>query len=96
MVFMPPPGPPPGTQAQQPTSPPPPFIPQQPATFAIDPGAIARCLFRNTYVWLTNGEQFWLFPIFVGPRSVAGFRWSGRFWRYTGFDLRLISSFTCF
>jgi hypothetical protein len=50
MVFMPPPGPSPGPQAQQPTSPPPPFIPPRPASFAVDPGAIAGCLFRNTYV----------------------------------------------
>jgi hypothetical protein len=93
MVFMPPPGLPPG---QQPTSPPPPFVPTQPAPFAVDPGAIGGCLFRNTYVWLANGDQFWYFPIFIGPRSVAGFRWTGRFWRYTGFDLSLIISFTCF
>ena len=66
---------------QAPTSPPPAFIPaQQTATpFAVDPGAISLCLFRNTFIWLRNGSSFWYFPIFVGPRSVAGFRWNGRF-----------------
>ncbi|MFF2909205.1 collagen-like protein [Paenibacillus sp. NPDC057934] len=86
----------PGTAG--PSSPPPGFIPQQPAIapLAVDPGAIAGCLFRNTYVWLVNRNQFWFFPVFVGRTSVAGFQWNGRFWVYTGLDLNLIQSFTCF
>ncbi|MNV67732.1 hypothetical protein D3C71_1605430 [compost metagenome] len=68
----------------------------QAATFAIDPGGIRRCLFRNTYIWLNNGEQFWFFPVFVGRNSIAGFRWFGFFWAYFGIDLNRISSFTCF
>ncbi|SIQ06463.1 hypothetical protein SAMN05878482_101234 [Peribacillus simplex] len=90
------PGPPPGSQA--PTAPPPAFIPQQQSasTFAIDPGAISFCLFRNTFIWLNNGARFWYYPIFVGPRSVAGFRWNGRFWTFFGIDTRQINSFSCF
>lgn len=89
------PGGPGGQQA--PTSPPPQFTPQMPLqTFAVDPGGIRRCLFRNTYIWLDNGEQFWYFPTFVGRNSVAGFRWFGFFWAYFGVDLRRIRSFTCF
>lgn len=62
------PGPPPYSQA-----PPPAFIPQQQSasTFAVDPGAISFCLFRNTFIWLNNGARFWYYPIFVGPRSVC-------------------------
>ncbi|MCM3180466.1 collagen-like protein [Cytobacillus horneckiae] len=89
----------PGTSSSQaPTAPPPAFIPQQATAspFAVDPGAISLCLFRNTYIWLTNGQSFWFFPIFVGPRSVAGFRWTGRFWTVFGIDTRQIVSFTCF
>lgn len=89
----------PGSQIPQaPTAPPPPFIPQQAAAtpFAVDPGAIRLCLFRNTFIWLSNGEGFWFYPIFVGPRSVAGFRWTGRFWVIFGIDTRRIISFTCF
>ena len=89
----------PGQQSSQaPTSPPPSFIPQQSTAspFAVDPGAISFCLFRNTYIWLSNGEQFWYYPIFVGRRSVTGFRWNGRFWVIFGIDTRRISSFTCF
>jgi hypothetical protein len=85
---------------QQPTSPPPSFTPQMPLTatgqpLAVDPGAIRRCMFRFTYIWLRNGQQFWFFPIFVGPTSVAGFRWTGFSWVYFGVDLRFITSFTC-
>lgn len=84
--------------SQAPTAPPPSFTPQMSSvsTFAVDPGAISGCLFRNTYVWLNNGEAFWFFPTFVGRHSVAGFRWFGFFWSYFGIDLRRIRSFTCF
>ncbi|MBW5446048.1 collagen-like protein [Cohnella sp. CFH 77786] len=82
---------------QAPTSPPPQFVPQMPIqAYAVDPGGIRRCLFRNTYVWQTDGQQYWYFPTFVGRRSVAGFRWFGFFWAYYGVDLRQIRSFTCF
>ncbi|MEW9699251.1 hypothetical protein [Paenibacillus sp. SI8] len=96
---MPPPGPSAGG-AQPPSSPPPSYTPAKPfsatgAVTFVDPGAISRCLFRFTYVWLHNGRQFWFFPIFVGPTSVAGFRWEGFTWRYFGIDLRSIESFTC-
>ena len=96
MSFMPPMGPQ-GPQ-QPPGSPPPQTVPPRPqtATFAVDPGAIRRCLFRNTYVWMRSGNNFWFYPTFVGRTSVAGFRLTGFFWVYTGLDLRTIESFTCF
>lgn len=89
----------PGAGLQQPSSPPPAYIPPKPFTAQgyafVDPGAISFCVFKFTYMWLTNGDQFWFFPIFVGPNSIAGFRW-GRFgWRYYGIDLRLVDAFTC-
>lgn len=85
-----------GQPLQPPTSPPPQFQPQQPTTFAVDPGAIQGCLFRYTYVWQRNGQQYWFIPLFVGRRSVAGFRWFGWRWGYWGVDTRQIVSFTCF
>lgn len=87
-----------GPQAQAPTAPPPQFTPPKPlvTAYAIDPLAISGCLFRNTFVWLTNGERFWLYPVFVGRTSVAGFRWNGRFWTYYGVDTNRIESFSCF
>ncbi len=107
--FGPPPGPPPGRppfgppgppqHAGPPTSPPPAFTPSTPGDiglFAVDPGAIRGCLYRYTYVWLTNRQQFWFYPVFVGRTSVAGYRWTGFNWVYFGIDLRRISSFQCF
>ncbi|MDQ0058538.1 hypothetical protein [Paenibacillus harenae] len=93
-----PPGPPGPSGQQSPTAPPPQFVPPRPQAtlFAVDPGGIRRCLFRNTYIWLSNGNQFWFFPVFVGRNSVAGFRWNGFFWMYAGYDLNLVDSFTCF
>ncbi|WP_438434047.1 transporter [Gorillibacterium sp. sgz500922] len=92
---MPPQGPQ-GLQ-QGPTSPPPATIPQQPAAaaFAVDPGAISRCLFRYTYIWTRGGFNFWFFPTFVGRTSVSGFRWTGRTWVFSGLSLNSIVSFTC-
>lgn len=82
-----------------PQGPPPEWTPEYPAmqAFAIDPGAIAGCMYRFTYVWLSRRQGFWFFPVFVGPRSVAGYRWNSRRrrWEYTGIDLNQINSFTC-
>lgn len=82
-----------------PQGPPPNWTPEYPSaqTFAIDPGAISRCMYRFTYVWLSRRQGFWFFPVFVGPRSVAGYRWNSRRnrWEYTGIDLNQINSFTC-
>lgn len=97
---------PPG-QGQQPSfpfappGPPPSVTPQagaagQIGVQAVDPGAIRGCLFRWTYVWLRGGQQFWFFPVFVGRRSVAGFRWTGWGWYYYGVDLRRIVQFRCY
>ena len=87
-----------GGQQGAPTSPPPSFVPQRQSVgvFAVDPGSIRGCLFRFTYVWLNNGRAFWLYPTFVGRRSVSGFRWNGFRWTYYGTDLERISSFQCF
>jgi hypothetical protein len=98
--FGGPPGSPPGQgqgpQSGPPSSPPPTFVPtEQISAFAVDPGSIRRCMFRYTYVWLRNRQQFWFFPIFVGRQSVAGWRWTGFRWMYFGISLRQITSFTC-
>jgi hypothetical protein len=93
------------TQDRQggPTSAPPNFIPPQPKTqqfgatpLAVDPGAIKPCLYRFVYIWPRRGNGFWAWLTFVGPRSVAGFRFERNRWRYFGMDLRDISSFSCF
>ncbi|WP_036717622.1 hypothetical protein [Paenibacillus sp. JCM 10914] len=96
MAFMPPQGP--FGPQQPPTAPPPQITPVQPltSTFAVDPGAMRGCMYRNTYIWPQYGPGFWFFPIFVGRTSVAGFRWTGSSWIYAGYDLGRITSFTCY
>ena len=93
-------GPSQGFQSGPPSSPPPSFVPaqsqqQQVGTFAVDPGSIRGCLFRYTYVWLNNRQQFWYYPTFVGRTSISGWRWTGFNWVFFGVDLRQIQSFTC-
>lgn len=87
----------PSQQQGPPTGPPPDFIPQEPpSTFRVDPGAISRCVFRFSYLWLTNGQSFWAYLVFVGRTSVAGWRFQRGRWTYFGVDLREIRSFQCF
>lgn len=92
-----------GTGQQPPSSPPPAITPRrpdgdsrQPGLFFVDPGAIRPCLFQFVYLWLTDGRQFWAWLVFVGPNSVAGWRWTGFNWVFFGTDLRNIDSFVCF
>ncbi len=85
---------------------PPAFIPSQATAqhagqlgvgvFAVNPGSIRPCLFRYTYIWLNNGEQFWMWPVFIGRNSISGWRWTGFRWVFFGTDLRRIAAFTCF
>ena len=85
-----------------PTGRPPAFVPSLAAAqqtvgiYAVDPGAIRPCRFRYVYLWLDNRQQFWAWLIFVGRRSVAGWRWTGFNWVYFGVDLDRISSFVCY
>lgn len=64
-------------------------------TFAVDPGAIFPCINRFVYIWPTNGPGFWAYVTFVGPRSVAGWRFGRGRVRYFGMDLRRIDEFYC-
>jgi hypothetical protein len=90
----------PGQQGGPPSGPPPSFVPSQRGggvtIMAVDPGAIRPCIFRFVYIWLENGRQFWAWLVFVGPRSVAGWRWNGFSWVFFGTDLENISSFICY
>ncbi|PIC56593.1 hypothetical protein CSV80_13865 [Sporosarcina sp. P12(2017)] len=91
----------PGGQPQQsaPTSAPPSQIPSYPDAQlrAVDPGGIAGCLYRYTYVWTSRNKGFWYYPTFVGRTSIAGYRWDPRHyrWEYYGLDLQKIDSFRC-
>lgn len=86
-----------GGHGGAPTTPPPSVIPQESVGLkAIDPGAIRRCLYRFTFVWLNNGRGFWFYPTYVGRTSTAGFRWRRDHWESYGTDLRRIRSFRCY
>ena len=86
-----------------PPSAPPSFTPTLPKAqqfgatpFAVDQGSIRPCLFKFVYIWPRRGRGFWSWIVFVGPRSISGFRWDRNNWRYFGMDLRNINSFQCF
>lgn len=89
-------------QPNMPPGPPPTYTPTKnmqapsgPNLKAVDPGAIRICRYKYTYIWETNGNAYWAYITFVGPRSIAGYRWMRRRWVYFGLDLRRIESFTC-
>ncbi|WP_231689655.1 hypothetical protein [Bacillus sp. FJAT-27245] len=90
----------PGGEHDGPPSGPPPFATPHESfgatPLAIDPGAIRRCRFRYTYIWLNNGRSFWFYPNFIGRTSIAGWRYRRNGWTYYGTDLRRIRSFRCF
>jgi hypothetical protein len=54
------------------------------------------CLFRFTYIWLINGNEFWFFPTFVDRDFVQGFRWRRNRWEFDRISLRRIFFFRCF
>ncbi|MDP4145500.1 MAG: hypothetical protein Q8936_13610 [Bacillota bacterium] len=98
-------GPPPGgqgTHGMAPSGPPPSYTPhKQPAQYGVqpqfvEPGTIRRCTFRYVYIWPYRGRGFWAWLIYVGRRSVSGYRWTGYRWVYFGMDLRQIESFECY
>jgi hypothetical protein len=55
-----------------------------------------RCLFRFTYIWLFNGNDFWFYPTFVDGQFVQGFRWRRNRWEFDRINLRRIFYFRCF
>ncbi|WP_245989575.1 hypothetical protein [Ureibacillus thermophilus] len=96
--------PPSGGQMTPPTTPPPSFTPQLSSfqgtqEFSRRSGGrgIGRCLFRNTFVWLTNGNSFWFYPMFALGNSIIGYRWRGnRGWVYDVLNRNRIAFFQCY
>ena len=82
-------------QSGKPPLEPPAVIPQRSNLPGIEPYTIVNCLYKTTYIWLKNGREFWLYPVYTGRTSMAGFRWSGNGWAYYGFDIYSIEAFTC-
>ena len=68
----------------------PPAIPSKPVN-----SYIVDCMYKDTYVWLKNGAQFWFYPTSVQYGAVTGYRRTGAGWIFYGFDLRLIDEVSC-
>lgn len=96
--YHPHPGKPQHPHGERPMGPPPHTIPKKTmgaGVYAVDPGAIRPCMYEYIYVWLKNGQGFWMYPTYIGPRSISGYRWADYGWVYAGFDLDYIESFYC-
>lgn len=85
-----------------PSSPPPNYIPNKTdakmsssQTKAIDSISIRPCINTFVYIWPRNGRGFWAYVVFVGRRSLAGYRWNGRRWFYFAIGLSNIEAFFC-
>ena len=90
-----PPMAPPGGPGTSPMAPPPSFTPMM-SNSQFGSQGIRQCMYRNTFIWLRNGENFWFFPTFVARNVVLGFRW-GRFgWRFNTVNRDNILTFQCF
>ncbi|OPD20997.1 hypothetical protein AL709_14140 [Clostridium botulinum] len=84
-----------------PTTPPPSVPPTKPIKSgpdvkAIDPNSIRFCRYRFTYIWPSRGNPFWMWIVYIGRRSISGWRWTGRNWAYAGIDLNRVDSFKCY
>ena len=79
-----------------PTNPPPSKIPaRKSGLFAVDPGALRGCLYRDTYILLSNRTSCWFHPTYIDNILTSGFRWNGYSWIPWGTDLDRIVSFQC-
>lgn len=97
-----PPGGPPGRPPQGPPPGPPPAAPfgrgsdrDRFPPFIPDVNRLRRCLFRYTYIWLNNGNDFWFYPVALSGGFIAGFRWRNSQWRFETLNIRRIAFFQC-
>lgn len=91
-----------------PTTPPPNFKPSKAqatemtaqgpggVTTLVSAGSLSPCLYRFVYLWLTNGNEFWVYLTYLDYQTAAGFYWTGFNWAYFGIDLNRIDSFFCY
>ena len=59
------------------------------------PSGLQNCIYRFTYMWLRNGDNFWFFLTTVGEERAYGFRFFGGRWNQYSIALREIVSFHC-
>ncbi len=68
---------------------------QQLPPYAPSPFGLQHCLYRFTYMWLRNGDNFWFFLTTVGESRAYGFWFFGGRWNQYSIALRDIVSFNC-
>lgn len=90
------------SQPMQPTSPAPNYIPEKPqkaaqgagfTSYLVEAPSMVGCRGRWVYIWPTHGGPgYWLFLVYVGNQSIAGFLATGM---YFGLDTKYIDAFVC-
>lgn len=68
---------------------------RQMTPYALNPWDLQNCLYRFTYLWLRNDDNFWFFLMTIGESRVYGYRFFGGRWNNYSVDLRDIVSFYC-
>lgn len=90
------PGMPGGGHNTPPMGPPPQFVPTS-SNWQQGSRNMRSCLYRHTYIWLNNRNDFWYFPTFVSRNMILGFRWRHRMgWVFQPLNPSSIHSFQCF
>ena len=84
------------THGPAPENPPPLKIPgRQSVKPTVDPGALRGCLYRDTYILLSNRTSCWFHPTYIDYITASGYKWNGSAWIPWGTDLERIVSFQC-
>lgn len=75
-----------------PPSPPPDF---QPGYSYLEPRAdhIKNCMYSYIYVWLEDGQSFWMYPTVVDEEYINGYIWNKPLWTYYEFEWPAINSY---
>ena len=60
-----------------------------------NPRGLQNCIYRFTYMWLRNGDNFWFYLTTVGERRIYGYRFFGGRWNEYSIALRDVVSFHC-
>jgi hypothetical protein len=53
------------------------------------------CMNRFTFIWLTNGNNFWFYPVSIGRNTIEGFRWQRNRWEYDRININRILFHVC-
>jgi len=63
--------------------------------YAQSPWGLQNCLYRFTYLWLRNGDNFLFFLTTVGHEVIYGYRFFGGRWNHYSVPLSAINFFHC-